>query len=488
MRAALVWFCLLAAPCAAQGIDPDQVIPRGRTEPIHDLDPTDETTMFTHVLARTTEYYLHGPQQMSPPDGRLRAGTRVTLVREAGSYSQVRAGELEAYVETAALRRWSAEEEQQLARLAAGINQFAFDLYGATRQSSEDNVFLSPYSVSVCLAMAYGGARGETAEQMARVLHFDFPYLKLHGTFRALSEILAAGEGQGYQLSIANRLWAQQGYEFRPAYLELTERYYAAPLAEVDFRQHLEEARQRINAWVSQETQDRIKDLIPPGGVNPTTRLVLANAIYFKGEWSEPFDPKQTREAPFVVSPEKSVTASLMYQQDRFFYGQFDDLQVLEMPYGNEDLSLVVLLPAQPTGLAKLESNLSGAALGDWLSKLGRREVQVFLPKFTLTAEYSLAETLAGLGMPLPFSNRADFSGMTSNEALFISAVLHKAFVDVNEKGTEAAAATGVVIAPTAAPLAEEIPVFRADHPFLFVIRDRRTEAILFLGRLIEPK
>jgi serpin B len=443
---------------------------------------------FTHVLATSTEYYRNGPQQMRPADGRLLAGTRVTLIRSAGSYSLVRTDNLQVYVATSSLRPSSPENEERLQKLVAANNQFAFDLFNALRAEGQGNLFFSPYSLSAALGMVYAGARGETARQIAHVLHCELPEEQLAGSFQALAQILAAGAGRGYELASANRLWGQEGYRFVPAYLELTRRYYGAPLASVDFARQTEQARGEINRWVEQQTRNKIADLIPPGALKPMTRLVLTNAVYFRGDWTEPFKKDATKESPFKMSAERRTPVPLMHQQERFRYAAFDDFQLLDLPYGNEDLAMLVILPRRIDGLASVESSLSPDALQSWIRELVPQEVNVFLPRFKLTAQFELSRTLAELGMPAAFSQAADFSGIATAEELMLAAVLHKAYVDVNEKGTEAAAATGIIVAPTAAAPPAEIPIFRADHPFLFLIRDLRTESILFIGRLLEPK
>jgi serpin B len=250
-----------------------------------------------------------------------------------------------------------------------------------------------------------------------------------------------------------------------------------------------EKARQQINAWVEEQTQGKIRDLIPPGALDSLSRLVLTNAIYFKGDWTKPFDKGDTKDAPFHVTTRQKFDVPMMYQESRFPFWAGESLKILELPYGTGDLSIMVLLPDEIEGLAKLEARLTDDNLTRWLSGLRREKVRVYLPRFKLTSQFQLASTLKDLGMTLAFlSDEADFSGMDGKQDLFISAVLHKAFVDVNEEGTEAAAATGIVVGATAVLIPKEPPVFRADHPFVFLIRDNRTESILFLGRLVNPQ
>jgi serpin B len=333
--------------------------------------------------------------------------------------------------------------------------------------------------------MTYAGARGETAAQMAGTLHFGLPPERLHPAFGGLvQQINGAGGKRKYQLRTANRLWGQKDYGFLPDFLKLTEANYGAGLKEVDFIKATEQARKMINAWVEKQTQDKIKELIQPGILNVDTRLVLTNAIYFKAAWMRPFAEKSTVKGDFHVSADKKVTVPLMRGGVRTNYFKGDGFEALDLPYESHDLSMVIFLPGQG-GLAEFEKRLTPANLQGWLGKLRDHRVDVTLPKFKVTAEFMLKDTLSRLGMPLAFDRRkADFSGMTTRERLFISHVIHKAFVDVNEKGTEAAASTAVVMERLSAP---PPATFRADRPFVFFIRDNRTGSILFAGRVTDP-
>jgi serpin B len=364
-------------------------------------------------------------------------------------------------------------------------NEFAFDLYGRLK-GGEGNLFFSPASISTALAMTYAGAAGQTEREMAGVLHFDLPQRRLHAAYGTLGEVLNASN-KNYQLSTANRLWAAKTFPFRPEYLTLTRQSYGAELAQLDFAR-TEEARRTINGWVEQRTNNRIQDLIPPGVLERYTRLVLTNAIYFKGNWADEFHKGVTEDQPFRLVDGGKTNAPLMRQTNDFRYGEADGLQLVELSYAGGDLSMLILLPRE-VGLEPLEKQLTAENVERWSSEMGSREVELYLPRFKTTSQFRLSQTLAAMGMPLAFSDDADFSGMSSAEALKISEVVHKAFVEVNEQGTEAAAATGVVLAPTsAAPGVQEPPVvFRADRPFAFLIRDGRTGAILFLGRVADP-
>ena len=376
---------------------------------------------------------------------------------------------------------------QDVAQVAKGCNRFAFDLYGRLK-GGEGNLFLSPYSISTALTMTYGGARGETADQMANVLRLPSSGEAVHAAYAALqNDLNAAGPGApGFELVAANRLWGQKGYTFLPDFLSLLKANYGAGLEQLDFTADTEVARKAINVWIEKQTRDKIQDLIKPGVLPAQTGLVLTNAIYFKGKWAEKFRKEATREWDFFVTPETKVIAPFMYQEAEFGYFEGDGLQALELPYQGDRLAMVVLLPGAKDGLAALEASLSAEKVAGWLGNLHRREVRVALPRFKTTAEFSLADTLVAMGMTDAFNPKAaDFSGMTGTKDLTIVAVVHKAFVEVNEEGTEAAAATAVVAKSEG--IAEPPPVFRADHPFLFLIRDTKTGAILFLGRILDP-
>jgi serine protease inhibitor len=373
------------------------------------------------------------------------------------------------------------------AALVKGNTEFALDLYRRV-QERPGNLFLSPYSISSALSMTCAGARGQTATQMAGALRFTLADDRLHSAFADLTRDLNAGGQKGdYQLTVANALWGQKGYAFLKSFTDLNQKYYGAGLRDLDFQGANEEARRTINAWVEKETREKIKDLIKQGMLPQDARLVLTNAIYFKGLWASQFKKQETRDAPFRLTADKTVNVPMMNQTEEFGYAQFNDYQALELPYKGEALSMVVMLPKKVDGLAEFEKSLDLDRLEKCFLSLHKQKVIVSLPKFTTTAEFSLRDALVGLGMADAFDiNKADFSGMTGGKDLFIGAVVHKAFVDVNEEGTEAAAATGVIMRPTAVML--DPPVFRADHPFLFLIRDVKSGSVLFIGRVADPK
>ena len=372
--------------------------------------------------------------------------------------------------------------------VVSGNTAFAFDLYAQMRAQA-GNLFFSPYSISTALAMTYGGARGDTAAQMSKALHFEVSATELPPAFAALQAGLNDIQAKGkVKLAVANSLWPQKGYDFLPTYLELCKTSYGVNITPVDFAGATESARKAINQWVEDKTNQKITELFKPGVLDSLTRLVLVNAIYFKGDWASQFDKARTRVEPFSVSGDKKVDASMMNaQKKKYRYAETPDLQVVELPYAGNDLSMVILLPRAVDGLPALERLLDAARFGEWTKSLRPCEVVLTLPKFKATSEFSLNQTLSPLGMTDAFSGKADFSGMNGRKDLYISAVVHKAFVDVNEEGTEAAAATGVVISRKSMSIPQKPVVFRADHPFLFFIRENKSGGILFMGRIVNP-
>jgi serpin B len=381
--------------------------------------------------------------------------------------------------------------QEDMTTVADSSNQFALDLYAKLGAASDKNLFFSPESISSALSMTYVGARGETAAQMGKVLHLDGvgdSFVSAQGML--IKQLNDGGKSGQYQLSVANRLWGDTGHHFLELFLKILRDDYQADLELVDFKTNAEGARKTINDWVEQATQGKIKDLIAPGVVDSMTRLVLTNAVYFKGKWKEQFKPEATKNAPLYLASGEQADVPLMRQKQRGRVGKYDlagqgSVQVMELPYQGDALSMVVLLPEQKDGLAGLEKQLSTENVKEWTAKLNESEVSVWLPKFKMNTEFELAKVLAGLGMPTAFSAEADFSGMDGTRDLFISAVVHKAYVDVNEEGTEAAAATGVVMEDKAVMMPN---LFRADHPFVFLIRENKTGCILFMGRVADPR
>jgi len=377
-----------------------------------------------------------------------------------------------------------------LSELVKGNNAFALALYEVLR-AEEGNLFFSPYSISAALAMTYAGARGETEAQMAKTLRFALPQADLHASFRALAAELAkrgegakASDGKGFRLNIVNALWGQEGYSFLQSYLDLLSAYYGAGMERVDYSQP-DKARALINDWVSKQTEERIQDLIPEGGVNELTRLVLTNAIYFNAAWATQFDVVDTAELPFTRRDGSQVSVPMMSQTESFNYTTGNGYLAVELPYDGREMSMVIILPEQAR-LDVYDRPLSAETLEKLLAGLAPQQVALTMPKFEFDAAFSLREALSAMGMPVAFSADADLTGMAAERELFISDVFHKAFVKVDENGTEAAAATAVVVGLTAFNPVEPIEV-KVDRPFIFLIRDVKTGSILFLGRVVDP-
>ncbi|MBA7483931.1 hypothetical protein ES707_19448 [subsurface metagenome] len=381
--------------------------------------------------------------------------------------------------------------EADLAVLVNGNSAFALDLYQVLREAS-GNLFYSPYSISLALAMTYAGARGETAQQMADTLYFILSQEDcLHPAFNSLDiELSQRGEGakgkdgEGFRLNIVNAIWGQDGYQFLSEFLDVLAENYGAGLRLLDFANEPEESRITINNWVSDQTEGKIEDLIPQDAIDTLTRLVLTNAIYFNAAWQYPFSEDITEDGPFYLLDGGKVTVPMMRQVESFGYAEGDGYQAVELPYDGRELSMVLLLP-QAGQFDTFEGSLDAQRVDAIVKDLALRRVALTMPKFEFKSSFGLKETLAAMGMPVAFSGGADFSGMTGNRDLFIADVIHEAFVSVDEAGTEAAAATAVVMTMTAPPGAPvEVTV---DHPFIFLIRDIETGAILFFGRVVNP-
>ncbi|XP_054984877.1 leukocyte elastase inhibitor-like [Sorex araneus] len=373
--------------------------------------------------------------------------------------------------------------------LSAANTLFALDLFRVlSHEDPNANIFFSPLSVSSALAMVFLGTRGSTEAQLAKTLHFDLVE-EIHSRFQSLNADINK-RGASYILKLANRLYGEKTYNFLPEFLTSTQKLYSAELASVDFQRAAEDARKEINAWVKGQTEGKIPELLSKGVVGSMTKLVLVNAIYFKGKWQEEFSKQDTREVPFRLNKKDTKKVNMMYQKNTFPLGYIEALKcrVLELPYQGQELSMVILLPDDiedsSTGLKKIEEQLTLENLTEWTQPENMRvvEVNVRLPRFKLEESYTLNEALARLGLQDLFNSRADLSGMTGVRDLFISKVVHKSFVEVNEEGTEAAAATAAV-ANSYVP--EEH--FVCDHPFIFLIRHKASHTILFLGRFSTP-
>lgn len=365
--------------------------------------------------------------------------------------------------------------------LVHGNNTFAWQLYAQLKQE-QGNLFFSPYSISTALAMAYAGARGNTASQMAGVLHFTLEQGMLHAAFAELADHFQQLEKESHiTLSIANALWIEKTLELMVKFLERNTRYYGANVFQVDFTRAVEETRQKINTWVAGKTREKIQELLQKGDIDNSTPLVLTNAIYFQGNWQHPFDEKMTQAGSFWIAPNKEITVPMMNQMGKFYSAENASLQILALPYVGENLFMIILLPQGRDGLAEVEKHVNAENIKQWIMMTEQKTLAVSLPKFTTSSRFDLKRTLSAMGMPEAFSRKADFSGIISSGGLWIAKVIHEAFVEVNEKGTEASAATAVTFGRS---MPRE---FRVDHPFLFFIYDGSSESVLFLGRVVNP-
>lgn len=382
-----------------------------------------------------------------------------------------------------------------LEQLVTGSNAFAFALYGRVAEQ-EGNIFLSPYSISAALAMAYAGARGETAEQMKEALHFSLGSDRLHAAFNALDRSLMSQErflrsldSDPFQLTIANALWGQSGYSFLPEFLDLLSAEYGAGVHTVNFRDAPAAAREEINTWARDQTRDKIPELLGPGMPSEGTRLVLTNAVYFSAAWALPFEEALTAASAFTTQDGTEIDVPMMKQTARFGYAEGEGVRMLEMGYENSAITMTILLPDEGAAESVLDG-MTIDAFAELVATLSNELVAVQLPKFTYDASFSLSDPLQRIGMPLPFrGGEADFSGMDGTRELFIGDVIHKAFVAVDEQGTEAAAATAVIMVGTGIAQDPPTPIpFVVNRPFLFAIRDAETGTILFIGRVMDPR
>ncbi len=378
------------------------------------------------------------------------------------------------------------DDPKDLSELVNASNLFALEMYAELANPS-DNLFFSPYSIFTALGMTYEGARTKTADEIRAVFHFPADDQTRWSLFKSLIERLNANDS-GCDLSTANALWIQQDFNILNAYVSTLQNNYQAKATNVDYATAAESARLRINGWVENQTGGKIKDLIPPGLLTSNTVLVLTNAIYFKGSWLTEFNRSLTKEMDFHPDASTTVRASMMVRADdesRFNYTEADGVQILKMPYSGDKLSMLVLLPKSGT-VSSLEKKLTPDKLAQWRGKLDEQRVNVYFPRFKLETKYFLSENLTHMGMPSAFTPAADFSGIDGMRDLFISAVIHQAYVSVDEKGTEAAAATAVIFLRSSV-IEPAVPAFKADHPFIFLIQDDETGNILFMGKVADP-
>jgi len=380
--------------------------------------------------------------------------------------------------------------------IASQMNGFGLDLYNLLSQQQDGNIFFSPYSISLALSMTFAGASGKTEQEMAQVLHYSLPQNQLHQQINGLDQSLyiipewLKDQETSFQLNVANALWGQSDYAFKSTFLDLLAGSYGAGMNLLDFKTGYEKARKLINDWVEDQTEDKIKDLIPEGALNELTRLVLTNAIYFNASWQKEFGKDLTKPADFIVNEKTTVSIPMMQIQNNFGYSKTNDIQIVNVPYLNSRYSMVLMMPLS-VELSNFAQQLDLESLDQSLSALQNGTVILKMPKFEFDSSFSVSSALQDLGMISPFSKTdADFSGMyeSGSDPLFISDVIHKAFVAVDEKGTEAAAATAVIMEATSAMPEEEPELMVFDHPFIFLIRDNESGLILFMGNLVNPE
>lgn len=389
-------------------------------------------------------------------------------------------------------------QEDDSSLLVAGNNAFAFDFYQRAAREGDANLIFSPFSISQAFGMLLAAARGDTAQQITSTLQYGLAPDDLHPAFSALNSSLAeregaegAGEGERLQLNIANSLWAQQDYPFREAYIDLVREFYSGGLFFTDFMRLPDEAREAINAWIEDETEDKIQDMLGPGSVTTDTRMVLVNAIYFNGSWLNSFEESATQDDTFTLLDGSTVTVPMMAQQESLAYLQGDGFQAVELPYFGGDVAMLIVLPDEGQFEA-VQSALDQQQFDAIRQSLAFQTVQLAMPRFEFETSLDLSASLEALGMVDVFDpDLADLTGMfdpaSVDQGLFVSAALHKAYIGVDEAGTEAAAATAIIVGVMSAPVEVEPIVLRLDRPFIYTIYDRQTGSILFLGQVMNP-
>lgn len=373
---------------------------------------------------------------------------------------------------------------QEVKYSAEQSNRFAFAIYKQFAEENSKNIFYSPFSLSIAMGMTYAGADGATKEQIADVFFFPLEDKLLHKELGGIQSEITKGSSEGIDFSIANQLWADKQYKFKCSYLRMVKRAYRAPVKRMPFRTEPDKCRVDINRWVEEKTNNRIVDLLPDGSISDLTALVLTNAIYFKGKWANKFEEEFTKESPFKTLDGKKVLVNMMNIKSKFNIYQGDELKMLELPYMGNEFSMMVILPDDGISLTEIEKKISIEKLNRYIELMVETDVQVSLPKFKFEAEYALKPVLSKMGMPEPFSLSANFSKMSGNQELKIDEVFHKAFIEVSEEGTEAAAATAVVISRKSITIPVE---FIANRPFFFLIKENQSGTIIFMGRVTNP-
>lgn len=373
--------------------------------------------------------------------------------------------------------------------LADGNNKFAFSLYKELNNNTGRNLFLSPFSISTALAMTYAGAKKETALQMSRTLNFPQGE-RFHADYEGLLDGLNEGTEGKIKLNIANGLWAQKDFTFLDSYFNLVKLNYKSEIKNVDFINNLEreKVRKEINTWVEKKTNDKIKDLLSDGDLDSSSRLVLVNAIYFYGDWADPFEKQETFNKDFSLMDDTKINVPFMNRHGRYSYYEDLKIKAIEIPYMGNKASMVIFLPVKKIQMEEFEKSFDLKYYLDIIAAFQPTDVRLSLPKFQTTCKLNLEDLLSRMGMSLAFSQTdADFSGMTGKRDLCISKVIHQAFIHVDEKGTEAAAATAVTMRVGSVRPSPDIKVFNADHPFVFLIKDNTTGSILFMGKIMNP-
>jgi len=379
-----------------------------------------------------------------------------------------------------------APEAQQVINIADSNNVFAFKLYNEVRRSEDnENLFFSPFSISTALAMTYAGAKNETEKQMSHTLHFSLDQNTFHKNYKNYLEKIGSDTGKDLVMGIANSLWIANSLKLLPSFSGIVNTDYKSAAKNVDFS-NTEQTRQEINSWVEQKTNNKIKGLIKPRILDADTKLVLVNAIYFNGKWKTPFPKDSTKNEKFHKTYSGNVKVNFMHNTAHYKYYHDDTLKAIDIPYADGKISMIVLLPQDRDDIDTIENKLNYRYYSKIVSSMSQQKIVLALPKFKTTAEFELADELSNMGMPIAFSSSANFKGM-SDESLCISHVIHKAFIDVTEEGTEAAAATAVNMKMLMVMRAPVSISFIANHPFIFVIRDNATGSILFMGKIMDP-